>query len=110
MLSTGGRVAGSSPAVLIIANGELVAEADRPHPGPAMGDGAAGWARQPHRVGGGRQMAVLAVALRALRRTNMASRARDSTAAAPSAASSPTGVSFPLGDAGAATGTGCVDR
>jgi hypothetical protein len=30
-----------------------------------MGDGAAGWTRQPHRVGGGGQIAVLAVALRA---------------------------------------------
>jgi hypothetical protein len=57
------------------------------------------------------QMAVLAVALRALRRTSMASRVRDSAAAPARAASSPTGVpSCPLGDAGATTGAGRVDR
>jgi hypothetical protein len=74
-----------------------------------VADGAAGWVRQPHRVGVGGQMAGWA-ALRVLRRTAMASRPRARAAATPRATSRATGVSvWPLGAGWVGVPTGWVD-
>ena len=73
------------------------------------GDGAAGWVRQPHRVGVGGQMAGWA-ALRVLRRTDTASRPRARAAATPRATSRATGVPvWPSGAGWAGAATGRVD-
>ena len=63
VLSTGSRVAGSNPAVPIIANGELVAGLTGPIRGRQWAMGLRVGAAAPSGRGG-RQMAVLAVALR----------------------------------------------